>query len=158
MNQNKTEKKNSNIIILIAILLVTALFISGFVGALSLGVITIGKEKTIVKYNSNAAPVTATITIDYGDDTILSKEITSKNNTVYGFLMELGNIEGFNVKATYYGQFDSLFVDSISSYEGGTDNKYWIYYVNDESGYVGADKQLVNNGDVILWRFEESLY
>jgi len=154
------NKKNKSFhIMLISILLIASLFIFGFIGALSIGVITIGEEqKTIIEYNQNSNGVNATVTIDFGDGSSISKKITSKNNTIYGFLMELGNIEEFNVKATYYGQFDSLFVDSIAGYEGGQDNHYWIYYVNDVSGYVGADKQKVNDGDKIDWKYEESIY
>jgi len=155
----ESKKNKSFSMMIIALLLVIGLLIIGFVGALSLGVITIGEEEnTIIKYSQNSKGVNATVIIDFGDGSIISKEITSKNNTVYGFLMELGGLEDFNVKATYYGQFDSLFVDSIAGYAGGQDNYYWIYYVNEISGYVGADKQIVNDGDIIDWKYEESIY
>jgi len=154
------NKKNKSFqIMLISTLLIACLVIIGFVGALSLGVITIGEEQnTIIKYSQNSIGVNATVTIDFGDGSIISKIITSKNNTAYGFLMEFGSLEDFNIKATYYGQFDSLFVDSIAGYEGGKNNHYWIYYVNEVSGYVGADKQKVNDGDIIEWKYEKSIY
>ena len=130
--------------ITIPLLIVIALF----VGAVGMGIITFERlEKTNVE-------VTATAYIDFGNGEILPFEITTKNSTAYGFLLEAANSANLAVKTTYYGEYDSIFVDSIGSYVGGDNNRYWQYYVNGEYATVGPDKMIIKNGDVIEWRFE----
>jgi hypothetical protein len=107
-----------------------------------------------VNENSIKEEVTATVKIDFGNQTIKSYNITTKNNTVYGFLLEAAKKGGYNVNTTYYGTFDSIFIDSIANIENGDDNKFWVYYINEQSGSVGADKQKVENDDLIEWKFE----
>jgi hypothetical protein len=68
--------------------------------------------------------------------------------------MEAAKIGDFDVKTTYYASFDSTLIDSIDGVTSDM-NKGWIYYINGEQGMIGADKQVVNGGDVIEWRFEE---
>ncbi len=134
--------------IAIPLLIVIALFVS----AVGVGIITFGPiEKTNVE-------VTATAYIDFGNGEILPFEITTKNSTAYGFLLEAANSANLAVKTTYYGEYDSIFVDSIGPYVGGDDNRYWQYYVNGEYATVGADKIIIKNGDVIEWRFEKFEY
>lgn len=57
-----------------------------------------------------------------------------------------------NIKTKEYS-FGKL-VDSINGVVNGTDNKYWILYVNSKKSDVGAGDYKVKNGDVITWRFE----
>ena len=101
--------------------------------------------------------VTATISIDFGNETIWTyQNITMKGNaTVFGFLLAAAKNGSFDVKYTYYGQYDSYLIDSIAGVENGKDNKYWQYWINGQYGMVGADKQPVKNGDTIEWKFVE---
>ena len=69
--------------------------------------------------------------------------------------MEAASKGNFTVKSTYYGQYDSMFIDSIASVKNGENNSYWQYYINGNYGTIGADKQPVKNEDIIEWRFEE---
>ena len=112
-------------------------------------------SNTVATPDQNDEIVTATIIIKYGDGTIATYSIVTKNATIYGFLMEAAKEGNFDVKTTYYSGFDSLLIDSIGGYTGGDDNKWWSYYINDEYGTIGADKQMVNSGDVVEWKFEE---
>jgi hypothetical protein len=126
-----------------------------FASAVGFGIVTIGPFNTDTKtLQRDGITTTATIIIDYGNGEINSYAVYTENNTVYGFLMEAAKIGGFDVKTTYYSSFDSLLVDTIGDKTGGDDNKYWSYYVNNEYGSIGADKQIVNSGDVIEWKFE----
>ncbi|HDO19251.1 MAG TPA: DUF4430 domain-containing protein [Thermoplasmatales archaeon] len=102
-------------------------------------------------------PITASVFIDFGNGTSLSfTNITTCNATVFGLLLEAAKMGNFSVKYTYYGEYDSMFVDSIAGVENGKDNRWWQYYVNGEYGMVGADKKPVKDGDIIEWKFEES--
>ena len=54
-------------------------------------------------------------------------------------------------------QYDfGIFIESIDSVKNGQDNKYWLYYVNNESPSVAADKMELRAGDKVEFRFEES--
>jgi len=79
--------------------------------------------------------------------------ISEGDATVFNVLLHAASVAGFNVKYTYYGQYDSYFIDSIAG--AGGNGRYWIYYVNGEMGEVGADKKIVHEGDKIEWRLEE---
>ncbi len=148
----------------LSILIPVVILIILFVTAVNVGIISIGTQEKITYKNvdsslsNNSSGISATVIIDFGDGNILSNTIISRNITVYGFLLDTAKIENINVKSTYYKQYDSVFVDSISSYNGGQNNKWWIYYVNDIAGPVGADKYIVKNDDIIKWKFEKSIY
>ena len=120
-----------------------------FAGAIGTGIITFDSDET-----NNNSEVTATVAIYFEDTDIQSYEITTENNTVYNFLLEAAKIGGFSVDATYYGEYDSMLVNSIGNMVGGEDNKYWQFYVNEEYGTIGCDKQIVEDGDLIKWKFE----
>jgi len=49
-------------------------------------------------------------------------------------------------------------VQAIASKENGQDGKYWLYYVNGKMPVVSADKQKVNLGDQVEFKFEKSSY
>jgi hypothetical protein len=53
-------------------------------------------------------------------------------------------------KDSAYGPY----VDTINGVQGGTDGKYWAFYVNDELAQVGADAYQTKSGDKIEWKFE----
>ncbi len=105
--------------------------------------------------STNNATVNVTLIINFGNETEWQFGLTldEKNATVFYALLKAANENGFDVKYTYYGQYDSYFVDSIAG--AGGDGKFWIYYVNGVMGEVGADKKVVGEGDIIEWRLEE---
>ncbi|MDI6707658.1 MAG: DUF4430 domain-containing protein [Candidatus Thermoplasmatota archaeon] len=84
------------------------------------------------------------------------ENISTRNPSVYGFLIEASMIGNFTIGSTYYEASRSVFVSSIAGVETGTNNKYWQYWVNGKYGEVGASKKRVYNNDVIEWRFTES--
>jgi len=100
--------------------------------------------------------VTALVKIDFGNGTIWDYQnisVDGKNATVYGFIMEAAHEGNFSVKYTYYGQYDSLLIDSIAGIVNGDNNSYWQYWLNGDYGVVGADKQPIADNDVIEWKF-----
>lgn len=46
-------------------------------------------------------------------------------------------------------------VDSIEGHKGGTDGKYWSFYVNGEMAQVGAGSYMQQEGDLIEWKFQK---
>ena len=131
------------IVIATAILLLTVLFP---------GCIQVGEE------GANLEEVTATVYINFGNGTVWKFEnITTRNATVYGLLLEAAKQGNFSVDATYYGEMNSVFINSIAGVEN-QEGKYWQYWINGKYGNVGADKQKVNNSDVIEWKYTESQF
>ena len=53
-------------------------------------------------------------------------------------------------KDSAYGPY----VDSINGVAGGTDGKYWAFYVNGQLAQVGADAYTTQNGDNVEWKLE----
>jgi len=105
---------------------------------------------------SSAEPITASVKIDFGNGTIWDYpniSVDGKHATVYGILLEAAHEGNFSVKYTYYGQYDSILIDSIAGVVNGDGNKYWQYWLNGDYGMVGADKQPVADNDIIEWKF-----
>lgn len=46
------------------------------------------------------------------------------------------------------------YVDAINGISGGTDNKYWSFYINGKLSTIGAADYVTKNEDTIEWRFE----
>ncbi|PIV68420.1 MAG: hypothetical protein COS08_06660 [Euryarchaeota archaeon CG01_land_8_20_14_3_00_38_12] len=126
-------------------------------GSLTGGFAYLNLTATPKEVLKEGAEISATISINFTNGNVLGPyNITTKNATVYGFLLEAAKPENgnFTVKATYWGSYDSMFVDSIAGAEGGQDGKWWQYYVNGELPMVGCDKYIVQNNDYIEWKFE----
>lgn len=100
-------------------------------------------------------PVAVALMVNFSNGTVWQHTITLEKGeaTVFNVLMRAAHENGFAVESTYFGQYDSYFVDAIAGVGG--EGKYWLYYVNGEMGMVGADKMMVKEGDMIEWRLEE---
>lgn len=53
-------------------------------------------------------------------------------------------------KDSSYGPY----VDSINGVKGGTDGKYWTFYVNGAAATVGASAYTTKTGDKIEWKLQ----
>ena len=125
-----------------------------FIGGINAGVITFKTpEKNLEE------KITATLIIYFDDETNYSKSITLTNNaTVYDLLLKAAENNEIKIESTYWESFDSIVVDCITYKNvryASDPNHYWAYYVNEEAGMQGADKQIVENNDLIEWRFKE---
>jgi hypothetical protein len=70
-----------------------------------------------------------------------------KDKTVLEQLQSKAKVE---VKDSQYGPY----VDSINGVKGGTDNKYWSYYVNGQMANIGAGEYVAKGGETVTWKFE----
>lgn len=95
--------------------------------------------------------------IDKGKGKILEYQvIPSPDSTVFSLLEELSQRENFEIESTLYEGI-GVFVETIDGLKGGTDNKWWQYWVNDELPMIAADKKEIKGGDKIEWKFEVPL-
>ena len=51
-----------------------------------------------------------------------------------------------------------IFIESIGDKENTQDEKYWLYYINDEMPMVSADKKEIKSGDTVEFKFEKSQF
>lgn len=90
-----------------------------------------------------------------GDDWVINDNLVAyKGDTAFSILERCSEKKGFSIDSTYFAQFDSTLINAINDDTGGTNGKYWQYYVNNELGSIGADKCTITNGDSLRWSFE----
>jgi hypothetical protein len=146
------QKNKSMILFALKILIPIIVVIGLFLGGINAGVITFEKQKIIT------GTITSTIIIDFGDGSQYSNEFTMDNSTVFDFLLRVEHEGIISIETTYWEQFGSYTVDSITyqgtKYESDA-NSYWAFYVNGQPGMEGADKVFVANNDIIEWRLEK---
>ena len=51
-----------------------------------------------------------------------------------------------------------ILVETIGDKKNGDQEKYWLYYVNDEMPMVAANKKEIEPGDKVEFKFEESKF
>ena len=51
-----------------------------------------------------------------------------------------------------------ILIESIDGKKNGQDGKYWFYYVNKQIASVAADKQELQSGDIVEFKFEKSSF
>ncbi len=144
--------KSINLIFALKILIPIIVIIVLFLGGINAGIITFEKHKIIT------GEITTTITINFGDGTIYTDVFTLDNSTVFDFLLKVEQNGDIKIETTYWEQFGSYSVDSITyqekKYETDS-NSYWAFYINGQLGMEGADKIYVENNDLIEWKFEK---
>ena len=147
MNMNK----KNNIIFALKLFIPIILVISLFIVGITAGVITFEKEKIIT------GEITTSIKINFGDGVTYNEIFKLDNSTVYDLLLRLEQNSDIILKTTYWEQFDSYIVDSITynnkKYESDS-NSYWAFYVNGAPAMEGANNIFVQNNDIIEWKFE----
>ncbi len=131
-----------------AVLLVLGLVALSFTGTAA----TIPQKNEVWIEKSDQTSIRVIITTDRW--TITDNLVAKPGDTAYSVLQRSAQENSFSIDATYYAQFDSTLINSINNAVGGTDGKYWQYYVNSQLPEVGADKCPVINGDILTWSFE----
>ena len=76
--------------------------------------------------------------------------------TAFDLLKEKAAERNLAIKVKTYDI--GVFIEAIGSSEGGQDNRYWLYYLNGEMPMVSADKQALNPGDKVEFKFEKSSF
>ncbi|MGC9307372.1 MAG: DUF4430 domain-containing protein [Thermoplasmatota archaeon] len=140
--------------------ILTAIVILSAVIVIIIGIYALHDENG----NEDGQPVTATLSIDFGNArsnatvTYENLTVSSNNATVYGLTKAAAEEGNFTIDTTYYGQYDSLFIDGIDGIVNGQNNSYWQYTVNGTAGAVGADRHPVTESDHVTWTFQESQF
>jgi hypothetical protein len=129
---HKNHKKPT----LTLIALILALLTAGTAGALSiLGRSEPPTSNAPLAVGAQVEPATTVRFTAQADKTVLEQ------------LQQVGKV---TTKDSQYGPF----VESINGFTGGTDNKYWSYYVDGQMANIGAGEYRTIGGEEIIWRFE----
>lgn len=94
------------------------------------------------------------VMFDEGDGTIrsFSHESFQAEETLFDVTKRILEREGLAFEFNPPGEY-GIMITKISDKVGGTDNKYWSWWLNGEMGQVAADRYVVQPGDVIEWQF-----
>lgn len=136
------------------ILVTIAVLSTAFASILAVYAYTLSQEDDVSQ--SGDWHVQATLVITFANGSVWrypSLTVHHHNATVLGLLKAAASQGNFTVDTTYYGQYDSWLVEAIATVENGHQNRYWQYWINGDYGMVGADRQPVQEGDVVEWRF-----
>ena len=80
--------------------------------------------------------------------------IDTNNATVADFLFECADQYNLDVEAEPWTGYNSFFVEAINGTENGKDGRYWLYYVNEKFADVGCSNYVLNDNDLVEWKFE----
>jgi len=121
--------------------------------------------KPIANTNTaSAEPKTATDTEIYPINAII--EISGEKylvnlpekSTVYDALMKLQTDKKISVKMKEFSGL-GYFVEEINGLKNDNQaNKYWIYYINDQTAKIGISSYILKNNDLITWKYEDEKF
>lgn len=133
--------------VLYAVGIVLALCI-GIIGGYSYGV---RQEPTVL---GNDVQQSASIMFDFGDGRV--KTYTAKfqfqDTAAFALTSQIARENSLAFDFKKYEGMGTL-ITQIGDKKNGENNKYWQYWVNNESPQIGADKYIVKAGSVIEWKF-----
>ena len=104
--------------------------------------------------------ISVVVNIDFGNGTYLNQTIITDNYTALGALEEAVGYDKLDMAVYDWG----VLVNGIDEGSTGatidgiddTSNYYWFWYINDGYASVGASQYVLQDGDVMDWKFEES--
>ena len=89
-----------------------------------------------------------------GSCSISFESNASRNNSAFSFLLEGARALHFSVVwQNWTMPPDSVFVHSIGGDVNGDNGRWWQYWIDGAYGSVGANHAVLNDGDVLEWRF-----
>jgi len=140
--ENKISKN------LVILLVPIVILIAASITLVSTGVITFEKP------DNTSGEITVTLTIDNGENKV-SYKVETDNATAFEVLEKAQEETDLTFQAEYFEEHQSHLINSINGV-GSTNSKYWIFYLNGEFSPVGADQKYVEDGDIIIFKLEQS--
>ncbi len=144
---NNMNKKNLSLLIILSLV----------VGFAAGSFINYGRKSEVVQQQKTVSTgFSASLMIDYGNGTLKTFERSlSPNETMLQLLTDAAKESGIGLETKNYGSLGVLVVQ-IGQMKNGDGEKYWQYWVNNIAPPLGADKYIVQPGDVIEWKFIKS--
>jgi hypothetical protein len=71
--------------------------------------------------------------------------------------MKIAEKQGMTMKTKDYGVPLGLLIEAINNIQNDPKiQKYWTLYVNDKMSTLGASSTIVNQGETVTWKFENT--
>jgi len=109
-----------------------------------------------VAANNEKKNIRVTLAIDSG---IRKREFpmeVEENGTVFELLKKASSKHSFSFGYSNNAAY-GVFVEELDGVSNNPSaSKFWLYYVNGKYASLGASSQKISEGDVILWRYENS--
>ncbi len=92
--------------------------------------------------------------VDEGDGTVktFEREAFSEGESLFDLTRRITERTGMSFVYEPPGQYGIL-ITEIDGKKGGTDGKYWLYWIGNHLGEVASDQYKLQPGDVIEWKF-----
>lgn len=117
----------------------------------------LNQELLNIQYNYTSireSVICVNITINYGNGTadITDAIYLAPKQTVFDALKTVAQ-----VNATYWGVYQAWLIDSINNIENNknSNNRWWVYSVNDAHALVSADVYELIDGDQVEWIYQQ---
>ena len=132
----------------------------GLMPILVVALVIVASITGIFAYNEFLKPepalVTAIITVDFGNGTVLEEEIGSDNNTALGLLYTFVGEENVEAEGGFVSSINGVeTIDDVPGLEGA-EPRYWLFYVNGTMPMESAAILEVHDGDFVEFKFEVS--
>ena len=94
-----------------------------------------------------------------GNNTQQAEVVDQKDDNLVSFTAEanksvLDQLKANNTSVETKEASFGVYVESINGKVGGTDGKYWSYYVDGQMAQVGAGEYITKGGELVEWKFE----
>lgn len=123
----------------------TAVIIAAFVAIVTLTGVALSRQNHAENTQKNSSTQTQHTVVQTGLKTVSYDGVEGKNA-----LELLKSKATVTTKQSSYGEY----VDTVNGVQGGTDGKYWTFYINGKMAQVGAADYKTKDGDKIEWKFE----
>ena len=98
----------------------------------------------------------ASIMLDFGGGEVtVFPDLAVEPGTMLLALLERATAEGDLSLETRAFEGLGVMVNSIGDKRHGENDRYWVYWVNNEQVPVGAGQYRVQPGDIVLWKYME---
>ena len=148
---------NEQLQALVAILLLNVIAWGGYV-------VLQDEPEAIYRYRETpAATANVTVSLDFGDaglnattfanETLVSFAgiVVTNDTSAYAATVAAARTQGFEVNVTWYSF--GPYVHTIDGVAGDSGH-YWALYHNSEYAIAGANDLQLQDGDVVLWKYE----
>lgn len=113
------------------------------------------EETPVQEENPQPETIDVTLKIDTNESTKIYEVELNKEQTVYDLLKKASADHNFSLRATDYSF--GVFIEEIAGVANAPqESKYWLYYLNGKLSSKGASIQKLENGDIVLWRHEQT--
>ena len=100
--------------------------------------------------DSQSPPITVSLRVD---ETFEARTELPAGATVFTLLATLQKNDQLSFRAKDFGGALGQFIEEINGTPNSND-RYWIYYINNQKARVGVSNYTLQAGDVITWKYE----